>query len=398
MSFQPRFAVFGLLLCGACGILFPGLSDSSTGAGGTGAAPVADAHAAQDAELAARLDQLGAQIEAQGVTTDKALEYAELAILAHENGAVSRGKVYGPTVVRGGISHTTAAREADPARAPELLVAEGRLELIRGRPERALETHVEALSLAPQSPNFWALVSLPNPPGHHEAIATACPTVRPNVPQAELADFVGACLTAAGGDPSALEWKTAKSDVTAYEAEMKRREEERLRREEEERLRREEEERLAREAAAKSQRYAAAAVFAAGRCEFGDCIGNGWTSRSDEGEIRTRCSFGKCLENGWETTFPDGSRATTRCSFSKCLENGWETTFPDGSRATTRCSFGKCASDGWETTLPDGSRSTTRCQFSKCFENGWETSLPSGGGVRCNCSFSDCLGNGAECG
>jgi hypothetical protein len=391
-----------LLTLTAC-TLFSSLSgngsqNAASGGGGGGGGAAVDPNAAADKQLAADLDAKGREIDTQGVTSERALAYADLVLRAHQSGALQRGTIYGPTVVNAGIDHAKAAREADPDQAAILLVAEGQLELIRDRKPRALEAYVEAIGLDPSPPIFWALVGLPEIEGRNAAVAAACPQVRPAVTDAELHDFVGVCLDASGGDRKALAWKTAKKEIKAYDVEQQRREEEQRRREEEERKRREEEERLAAEAAQKSQRYASAAVFAAGRCEFGDCVGNGWTTRADDGEIRTRCSFGKCLENGWETTFPDGSRATTRCSFGKCLENGWETTFPDGSRATTRCSFGKCAENGWETNLPDGSRSTTRCEFAKCFENGWETRLPDGGSVRCRCSFSKCLENGAECG
>jgi hypothetical protein len=367
-----------LLTLTAC-TLFSSLSgngsqNAASGGGGGGGAAAVDPNAAADKQLAADLDAKGREIDTQGVTPERALAYADLVLRAHQSGALQRGAVYGPTVVNAGIDHAKAAREAAPDHAAILLVAEGQLELIRDRKPRALEAHVEAIGLDPSPPIFWALVGLPEIEGRNAAVADACPQVRPAVSEAELHDFVGVCLAASGGDRKALEWKTAKKEIKAYEAERRRREEEQRRREEEERKRREEEERLAAEAARKSQRYASAAVFAAGRCEFGDCAGNGWTTRADDGEIRTRCSF------------------------SKCLENGWETTFPDGSRATTRCSFGNCAENGWETSLPDGSRSNTRCEFSKCFENGWETRLPDGGSVRCRCSFSKCLENGAECG
>jgi hypothetical protein len=392
-----RCGLLALVVIAACDLF--GLSSSQPEAGGAGAVPNTQAAAgAQDQELAAQLDRLDAEIRANGATADRAVKYAELSSLAHESGAVQRGAVYGPTVVRSGLAHVTAAKEKQPERMSELLVAEGRLELIRGQPEKAVATHLQAVQNDPRPDYFWLLAALPNAPGQYEAVIGVCPSVRPNVTPAEVPQFVGVCLAAANGERAALTWEGAKADLKAYDVELKRQEEERLRREEEERLAREEEARLAAEAAKKAQGYAAAAVFAAGRCEFGDCAKNGWTTRTDDGDVRTRCSFSKCLENGWETTFPDGSRATTRCSFSKCLENGWETSFPDGSRATTRCSFGKCATDGWETSLPDGSRSTTRCKFSKCFENGWDTNLPTGGSVSCNCSFSDCLGNGAECG
>jgi hypothetical protein len=386
------------LALGACGVLLPALNADPPPDPPPAAAGGSTAAAPGDQELAAKLDAAGREIEQMGATAARALDYTALAVAAHEGGAVARGKVYGPTVVRTGLAAIEGARAAEPARAPDLLVAQARLELLRGRPERALAAHVEALGLAPRPDILFSLAALPPSPERAAALADACPKVRPAVGGSALPDFVAVCLDAVGGDARKLGWKDARADVEAWRIEMARRESEARLREEEERRRREEEARLAAEAAVRSAGHASAAVFAAGRCEFSDCGKNGWTAPTPAGDVRTRCSFSRCLENGWETTFPDGSRATTRCSFSRCLENGWETSFSDGSRATTRCSFSKCAENGWETELPDGRRSATRCRFSKCFENGWDTSLPDGRSVGCTCRFSDCVGNGADCG
>jgi hypothetical protein len=139
--------------------------------------------------------------------------------------------------------------------------------------------------------------------------------------------------------------------------------------------------------------YVTAAVFASGRCDFGNCMKDGWT----RGAYQSRCSFGNCLKDGWSTSGPQG-QSQTRCNFGNCSSDGWTTTHPSGEQSQTRCNFGHCFSDGWTTTLPDGSQIQTRCNFGKCTTDGWTTTLPDGDQVSCRCSFGDCLTNGADCG
>ena len=239
---------------------------------------------------------------------------------------------------------------------------------------------------APTLELFDALALLPPGPDTDPRVVRACAKARPLVPADRVGDFIGECLARANGDERALTWPSAKKDLIAY------RKAEAAQRAAEEKARKE-----AEAAAAQSMVHTAAAVFAAGRCNFGNCMKDGWTARTDQGEIQVRCNFGNCLKDGWSARLPAGGEAQTRCNFGNCMKDGWETRYPDGSTANTRCNFGKCESDGWETNLPSGDVARTRCNFSKCFTDGWETSLPDGGSVRCRCSFGDCLSNGAEC-
>jgi hypothetical protein len=111
----------------------------------------------------------------------------------------------------------------------------------------------------------------------------------------------------------------------------------------------------------------------------------------------SQCSFGDCAGDGWTTRAPDGGSSSSRCSFGDCTKDGWSTTHSDGSSSTTRCSFGDCTKDGWSTTHPDGSSSTTRCSFGDCNANGWTTTRPDGTTLECRCNFGNCAQNGADC-
>ena len=276
-----------------------------------------------------------------------------------------------------------AAKVADAKGSPA--ASDGRLDLPKLQAE-AIEHLERALAAAPSYELFLALdraVPEADPEGK---VKQACAKVRPSVPAETLADFVGICLARAGGDPKQLKWAGVKADLAA------------LRKAEEARAR--EEKAAAEEAAANAKKGigpAIAAVFAAGRCNFGNCMKDGWTISTPAGEVRVRCNFGNCLKDGWSASFPDGSEARTRCSFGDCMKDGWETTFADGTSANTRCSFGNCAKDGWETSFPGGGSARTRCSFGDCFKDGWETSMPDGRSVRCRCNFSKCLTDGTTC-
>ncbi|HEY1555604.1 MAG TPA: hypothetical protein VGF94_12290 [Kofleriaceae bacterium] len=143
--------------------------------------------------------------------------------------------------------------------------------------------------------------------------------------------------------------------------------------------------------------YYAAATFASGSCSFGNCLKDGWTTRTAGGDVESRCDFGDCAKDGWTSRHPDGTESRTSCSFGDCFKDGWTTTHPDGTSSSTSCSFGDCMKDGWTTTMPDGSSSTTSCSFGDCLKDGWTTQLPSGQSVSCSCNFGDCLQNGASC-
>jgi hypothetical protein len=336
-----------------------------------------------------------------------AIEFSRQLEDARMAGAFERG-FDGPALAAEALAWLDLASKIPSAPKAPLSRARAGWLAVLGRNQEAADADLVALE-AGELAAFAHLSTLPSDPMVDERVLRGCAIARAQVDETQTYDLVDVCLARAGGDAKKLAWKTAMRDVAAYEAERRAREAEAQRQLEEaqraeEAAARAREAELAAEAAAQAEAekqrraFASAAVFAAGRCSFSDCMTNGWEATlPDGGRVVSRCSFGKCLENGWETTFPDGRRATTRCSFGKCMEDGWETTLPDGDRATTRCNFGKCASDGWQTALPDGSRASTRCRFSKCFENGWDTDLPDGDRIGCTCKFQDCLKNGADC-
>ena len=269
-----------------------------------------------------------------------------------------------------------------------------------GRTKRARAENIEMPKLYAESANylemairenpslelFDVLAGLPPDAGTDRAVLSACARVRPLVPDEGVLDFTGTCLDSAGGDAKKLVWPNAHRDVGAY-----------LQVEKEKALAAAVAAEKARVAQAKVDRYVAAAVFASGRCRFGNCLKDGWTTRIADGDVEVTCSFSNCFKDGWTARFPDGTYATTRCSFSDCAKDGWSTSYSDGTQATTRCSFSNCLKDGWSTDLPGGETVTTRCSFSDCATQGWETNLPDGKTVRCRYNFGKCFGDGASC-
>jgi hypothetical protein len=230
---------------------------------------------------------------------------------------------------------------------------------------------------------FDLLAALPASPEMDAAVVRACAGVRPRVPANDVPGFVAECLDRADGDAKKLNWPGVQRDLAAYKKAK--------------------EERAAAEAKAKEEqgkqaRYIAGAVFASGRCNFGNCLKDGWTAPSPEGDIQVRCDFQDCFKNGWTARYPSGGEARTRCMFQDCTKDGWETTYPDGKTARTRCMFQNCLKDGWETELPGGGTARTRCSFQDCSKDGWDTDLPGGGRMQCRCNFQKCFENGASCG
>ena len=329
--------------------------------------------ARQDQALQAEVEAAWAELDAEGVTSARALALSELTTKAYRSGAVQRGHVNGPGLARSTLGHLEQALSAEPEAAPALQLARGDMHQLLGESDEAAAAYTASLEAEARMEPFLALLALPPGPAVDGAVVQACPTVRPLVAEPEVPDFVESCLKAAGGDGERLEWSGIKGDLVAHGREMERRAEEQRRLEEEERRRAEEEAAAAAAMEAKQAQYQVAAVFAAGDCSFGDCMTKGWEIRTGEGTIRVSCNFGKCLENGWEARFPDGGTARTTCNFGECMQKGWETRFPDGSSARTSCNFGECATKGWETRLPDG------------------------GSVRCSCNFGDCLQKGTDC-
>lgn len=276
----------------------------------------------------------------------------------------------------------------------ERVVEAGRTERARMGTAEIAELYGEAAQVLEnailQKPSlelFDVLAGLPPGEATDRSVVAVCPHVRPLVPNDGLIDFVGTCLDSAGGDEKKLVWPNVRAEVALYLQEEKARALEAALVAEKERV-----------AQAKVDRYVAAAVFASGRCRFGNCLKDGWTTRIADGDVEVNCSFANCFKDGWTARFPDGSTALTRCSFSDCAKDGWTTTFSDGSSATTRCSFSNCLKDGWSTTLPSGETSTTRCSFSDCSTQGWETHLPGGQTIQCRCNFGKCLQDGTTCG
>lgn len=267
-----------------------------------------------------------------------------------------------------------------------MLARSGKIDMVRLQAEAAGYLEME-LRAAPSIELFDLLAALPPSDATDQAVIAACPRVRPLITEEEqILDFTGTCLDSAGGDPKKLTWPSARRDVAAY-----------LQAEKDRALAAAVAAAKAREAQAKVDRYVAGAVFASGRCRFGNCLKDGWTTRNADGDVDVSCSFSNCFKDGWTARFPDGGQATTRCSFSDCAKDGWTTTFPDGSQATTRCSFSNCLKDGWSTDLPGGETISTRCSFSDCATHGWETSLPNGQTIRCQCNFGKCFEHGASC-
>jgi hypothetical protein len=259
---------------------------------------------------------------------------------------------------------------------------DGRLDMAKLSRESA--GHLEqALAADASMEIFDLMLELPPGPEVDAAVVRACAKVRPKISTDEVPNFVEICLERADGDVKKLKWASVQGDVAAY--------------------RKADDARKAAEAKAKAEqakvaRYVAAAVFASGRCNFSNCLKDGWTSPSPEGDIQVRCDFQDCFKNGWTARYPDGGEAHTRCSFQNCIKDGWETSYPDGEVARTRCSFQNCLRDGWETDLPGGGRAQTRCSFQDCSKDGWETDLPGGSRVQCRCNFQKCFENGASCG
>ncbi len=256
------------------------------------------------------------------------------------------------------------------------------------------------LASEPSYAGFVALIQLPPAPEVDAAVRRACPAVRPLVAGEDLLTFLDVCLARAGGDPKAYKWPTLKADLVAYRkavAERAAAEAEAARlAAEAEKAAAAEAEKLAKEAE-RSGLFALAGLFAAGRCEFGDCMKNGWTINTKSGDIRVRCNFSNCLKDGWNADLPGGGTARTRCEFGDCMKDGWTTELPGGGTARTRCNFGKCATDGWTTDMPGGGTARARCNFSDCFKDGWTTDMPDGRTVRCQCNFQKCLTDGTTC-
>jgi hypothetical protein len=353
----------------------------------------AQQQAQADQQLAAELNTLRVAAQVETATVVDVVAYVDKYIAAANAGAVDRGRVLAShaddawTLLDVQWAKVADVNTPEAARDRATIeVARGALRFNQGRTDEAAGHFLAAIEIEPTYELFSLLISVPKTPVSDAAVLQACPQVRAAVAAELVTDFVAVCLDAAGGDRKALKWKTAKADLKTHDAEMERRaEEERLRLEE------------AAVQAAQAQTYALAAVFAAGRCRFQNCLKDGWEASTEQGTVTTTCRFQNCLVDGWETRFPDGSSATTTCRFQDCMKDGWETQLPDGSSATTTCRFQNCPVDGWETSLPGGMSATTTCRFQDCFKDGWEISMPDGT-INCTCQFQDCLKNGTECG
>ncbi|MBK9265500.1 MAG: WVD2 family protein [Polyangiaceae bacterium] len=325
------------------------------------------------AERRAAMEEAKRQRAAETEARERAI-FDELDVMRRDIAAtkdvVNKARPFAQKVVE--ASHTELARSRKVDMAPLYAEAAQYLE--------------SAIRQSPSIETFDTLAGLPPGEATDRALLAACHRVRHLVQGDEVLDFTGTCLDGAGGDAKKLKWPNAQRDVAAY-----------LKEENERALAAAVTAKKAQEKQAKAERYVAAAVFAAGRCRFGNCLKDGWTARTAEGDVDVSCSFSNCFKDGWTARFPDGSQATTRCSFSDCTKDGWSTRFPDGTEATTRCSFSNCLKDGWSTDLPGGGTATTRCSFSDCSTNGWETSLPDGQSIRCRCNFNKCFEDGATC-
>jgi len=364
--------------------------------------------ATQDNQVVAKLGQLRSELlgqrDAGSVEPATALAYAEAVEAAHRSGTTTRRQLDGPALRNEASEMLLASADGHPDARHQLLQVHAGLLAHSGAIDRAAEVYLELLTQEPTLAVFDQLRRLPATPTTDAATVRGCGLIRPEVGDDELFEFVDRCVSRTRDDRSALSWTQLSRDLDFYDAEVKRRaiEAEQLAARKAAQREQEAAEQAKRDAeAAKTaemqRNYAFAAVFAAGKCEFGDCVHRGWNVRTPDGEVRVRCEFSECLTRGWEARFPDGSTARTRCEFSECMTRGWETRFADGTTARTRCEFGECKTRGWETRLPDGSTARTRCEFSECYTRGWETRMPDGSTIRCRCNFGECLERGADC-
>ena len=340
----------------------------------------------QQAQAEAARQEAEAQAKAaaeQEALAQKARDEAVVAELAALRGELTQGPDGGKALAFAG--KVSAAKDSPAAR-------DGRLDMDMLQPE-ALGYLERAIEKEPSYELFLALDVAAGGAEGDRTVQRACPRVRPTVPGDAVTAFTAICLARFGGDRQLLKWASAKADLTALrKAEEAQAQAEKAAAAAEAKAAEE-----ATKAGANGAVHAIAGVFAAGRCEFNDCMKNGWTTQTSAGEVRVRCNFGNCLKDGWTAQLPGGGEARTRCNFGDCMKDGWETSYPDGSSARTRCNFSNCAKDGWETTLPGGQSARTRCNFGDCFKDGWETSLPDGGSVRCTCNFQKCLTDGTSC-
>jgi hypothetical protein len=371
-----RIATALLLLIPGCSIFLGGLEPPPPEANDDPVdirPPARENAATERAARKAALEQEKRQRAEEAAAKEKAIfdEIDRLrAEIASSKIVIDKAKPFGEKVIE--ASRTERARA-------------GQVEMAKLYAEAAQYYEI-ALRQTPSLELFDALAALPPGEMTDRAVLASCARVRPLVPPDDVLDFTGTCLDSAAGDAKKLVWPNARQDVAAY-----------LQEERERALAAAVNAEKARQAQAKVDRYVSAAVFASGRCRFGNCLKDGWTTRTADGDVDVSCSFSNCFKDGWTARFPDGSQASTRCSFSDCAKDGWTTTFPDGSQATTRCSFSNCLKDGWSTDLPNGETITTRCSFSDCSSSGWETNLPGGKTIRCRCNFSRCFQDGATC-
>lgn len=365
--------------------------------------------AQEDEQLLTTLEQRRAVVvaeqEAGEVDLQSALAYAQLVEYAHRVRATERGLIDGRAIRVTALEILALPRPQDQPSQRQLLQVQAQIYLLDDQVDRASQIYLTLIEQQPDLAVFEQLRRLPLTATTDAAVVSACPHVQSLVDEGHRHEFVEHCLARAHGQRDALSWNGVEQDLVTYEVVREQREQQaqreaEVRAREDARLAKEQAEREeeAKKLAQMQERYAYAAVFAAGRCEFGDCVHRGWTARTPDGEVRVRCEFGECLTRGWEARFPDGTTARTRCEFSECMKRGWETRFADGTTARTRCDFGECATRGWETRLPDGSTARTRCDFSECYTRGWETRMPDGSTIRCRCNFGECLERGADCG
>ncbi|HEY8378113.1 MAG TPA: hypothetical protein VIK91_16570, partial [Nannocystis sp.] len=176
-----------------------------------------------------------------------------------------------------GTGDRSALAIAFAERARQLAAAPATTDVDRAALTREAAGHLDAaLQQAPSFDLLRALFALPREPEVDAACLRACSRLRPQVAPEQLIGFVGDCLQRAGGDPARLTWPGAAADLAAYD---RYRAEELRRAQEAEARRIAEEQERAREQAARAalaERYVAAAVFAAGRCNFGNCARDGW--------------------------------------------------------------------------------------------------------------------------
>ena len=349
-----------------------------------------DTDAAHSEAIARKLAALRAEIEQEGLTPTRALDFARLA--RGEYRVQQRGdKAPDPADTDEAIALLLRAADEHLLAGAELRAQAAELYVLRDEPKRAAQLYLDALVRDPKPELFRGLLDLPCSPEVDAAVLTACPHMRPVASPTDATDLALVCLETADGDRSKLTWPEAAADLSVIDDEL--------------RAARSEEQHLELLATARTRVFSQrrlrittiAAVFGSGLCHVENCGRGGWTGHGLDGDVTVRCGESGCLYDGWDARLPGGLVARTRCFSRDCLSRGWKTTFPDGQEIKTTCLYGKCATAGWVTYLPEGGEVQAHCTDGDCLGVGWTTTLVDASRYRCTCVREGCKNHGAEC-